>query len=159
MAVLGRSQFGFKLRNHFATTVAHLLPSCITAVAFVFSLFTFPLSMRLYNNAAQIFGAKEVLRRRLEILEGKIVYTTRGMCSIYRASRVSVFFLKKVFARRRLCRRLCRKWNNKKSLWVAIGGGKHTILSKSAAKVVYQAAKTCQYVKKNALFLRKSAFF
>ena len=29
----------------------------------------------------------------------------------------------------------------------------------SAAKVLYQTAKTCQYVKKNALFLRKSAFF
>ena len=29
----------------------------------------------------------------------------------------------------------------------------------SAAKVLYQTAKTCQYAKKNALFLRKSAFF
>ena len=29
----------------------------------------------------------------------------------------------------------------------------------SAAKVLYQTAKTCQYVKKNALFLWKSAFF
>ena len=28
----------------------------------------------------------------------------------------------------------------------------------SAAKVLYQTAKTCQYVKKNALFLWKSAF-
>ena len=29
----------------------------------------------------------------------------------------------------------------------------------SAAKVLYQTAKTCQYAKKNALFLWKSAFF
>ena len=45
-----------------------------------------------YNNAAKIFGAEGVLRRRLKNLEGKMVYTTRGMCSIYRASHVSVFF-------------------------------------------------------------------
>ena len=36
---------------------------------------------------------------------------------------------------------------------------KHTGFPKSAAKVVWQTAKTCQYVEKNALFLRKSAFF
>ena len=36
---------------------------------------------------------------------------------------------------------------------------KHTVFVKSGAKVVCQTAKTCQYVKKNALFLRKSAFF
>ena len=35
----------------------------------------------------------------------------------------------------------------------------HTILLKSAAKVVCQTAKTCQFVKKNVLFLRKSVFF
>jgi len=93
------SQVDCGLHDHFATIVAHLLPSCITAVAFVFSLFTFPLSMRLYNNAAKIFGAERVLRRRLENLEGKMVYTTHGKCSIYRASRVSVFFLKKVSSR------------------------------------------------------------
>ena len=38
---------------------------------------------RLYNSAAKIFGAEGVLRRRLEILEDKMVYTTRGKCSIY----------------------------------------------------------------------------
>ena len=36
---------------------------------------------------------------------------------------------------------------------------KHTGFMKSGAKVVYQTAKTCQYVKKNALFCEKSAFF
>ena len=36
---------------------------------------------------------------------------------------------------------------------------KHTGFVNSGAKVVRQTAKTCQYVKKNALFLRKSAFF
>ena len=46
----------------------------------------------LYNNAAKIFGTDVVLCRRLENVEGKMVYTTRGMCSIYRASHVSVFF-------------------------------------------------------------------
>ncbi len=33
------------------------------------------------------------------------------------------------------------------------------LFSKSGAKVVCQTAKTCQFVKKNALFLRKSTFF
>ena len=47
-----------------------------------------------------------VLCRKLENVEGKMVYTTRGKCSVYSASRVSVFFLKKVFE----CRRLCRKF-------------------------------------------------
>ena len=51
--------------------------------------------MCLYNNAAKIFGAEGVLRRRFENLESKMVYTTCGKCSIYYASRVSVFFLKK----------------------------------------------------------------
>ena len=36
----------------------------------------------LYNNATKIFGTEGVLRRRLEILDGKMVYTTRGKCSI-----------------------------------------------------------------------------
>ena len=34
-----------------------------------------------------------------------------------------------------------------------------SIFPKSAAKVVWQTAKTCQYVEKNAFFLQKSAFF
>ena len=37
--------------------------------------------------------------RRFENLENKMVYTTRGKCSIYGASSVSVFFLKKVSSR------------------------------------------------------------
>ena len=37
------------------------------------------------------------LCQRLEILESETIYTTRGKCSVYYASRVSVFFLKKVF--------------------------------------------------------------
>ena len=53
----------------------------------------------LYNNATKIFGTEGVLRRRFENLEGKMVYTTRAKCSIYRASRVGVFFLKKVSSR------------------------------------------------------------
>ena len=40
-----------------------------------------------------------LLCRRFENLENKMVYTTRGKCSIYRASSVSVFFLKKVSSR------------------------------------------------------------
>ena len=51
--------------------------------------------MRLYNNAAKIFGAERVLRRRLENLKGKMIYTTRGKYSIYKTSRVGVFFWKK----------------------------------------------------------------
>ena len=45
VAVLGRSfnhsQVDCGLRDHFATTVAHLSPSCITAVALCFHLFVF----------------------------------------------------------------------------------------------------------------------
>ena len=52
------------------------------------------LHFRLYNNAAKIFGAEGVLCRRLEILEGKMVYTTRWKYSIYKTSRVGVFFEK-----------------------------------------------------------------
>ena len=48
--------------------------------------------MRFYNNAAKIFGAEGVLCRRLKIVEGKMVYTTRGKYSIYMTSRVGVFF-------------------------------------------------------------------
>ena len=59
--------------------------------------------MRLYNNAAKIFGTEGVLRRRFEHLEGKMVYTTRGKCSIYWTSRVGVFFLKKVSSRAEGC--------------------------------------------------------
>ena len=53
----------------------------------------------LYNNDAKIFGAEGVLCRRFENLENKMAYTTRGKCSIYRDSSVSVFFLKKVSSR------------------------------------------------------------
>ena len=53
----------------------------------------------LYNNAAKIFGAEGVLCRRLENLESEMVYITRGKCNVYYASRVSVFFLKKVSSR------------------------------------------------------------
>ena len=35
-----------------------------------------------------------ILCRRLENLESEMVYITRGKCSIYRASRVRVFFEK-----------------------------------------------------------------
>ena len=55
--------------------------------------------MRLYNNAVKIFGVEVVLCRRLEHLDGKMVYTTRGKCSVYWTSRVGVFFLKKVSSR------------------------------------------------------------
>ena len=72
-----------KFPTGFGTTIGDLWDICGLSVAFL---------MRLYNSAAKIFGAEGVLRRRLENLEGKMVYTTRGMCSIYRASHVSVFF-------------------------------------------------------------------
>ena len=64
--------------------------------------------MRFYNNAAKIFGAEGVLRRRLEILESIMVYITRGSSCITDASAWVYFFEKSIFARR-LCRRLCRK--------------------------------------------------
>ena len=39
--LLDCSQVARRLRDHFATTVAHLSPSCITAVALCFHLFVF----------------------------------------------------------------------------------------------------------------------
>ena len=70
----------YKFRDHHRRSVGHLL---------AFGGF---LQTRLYNNAAKIFGIIVVLCRRLEILEGKMVYTTRGKYSIYKTSRVGVFF-------------------------------------------------------------------
>ena len=40
-----------------------------------------------------------VLCRRIEKLDGKVVYTTRGKSCVYRASRVGEFFCKKVSSR------------------------------------------------------------
>ena len=55
----------------------------------------------LYNNAAKIFGAEVVLCRRLEKLEGKMVYITRGSICITRVS-AWVCFLKKKFLRAKI---------------------------------------------------------
>ena len=41
VAVLGRSQVDCGLRDHFATTVAYLLPSCITTVPSLFIIILF----------------------------------------------------------------------------------------------------------------------
>ena len=60
-------------------------------MAFVFQ------HLRLYNNAAKIFGTEGVLRRRFAVLEDKMVYTKRGKCSIYWLSRVGVFFFENSF--------------------------------------------------------------
>ena len=62
-----------KFPTGFGTTIGDLWEICGLSVAFL---------MRLYNNAAKIFGAEGVLRRRLENLEGKMVYTTRGSICI-----------------------------------------------------------------------------
>ena len=56
----------------------------------------------LYNSAAKIFGAEGVLRRRLEILEGKMVYTTRGSICITRVS-ARMYFFEKKFSRAEGC--------------------------------------------------------
>ena len=62
--------------------------------------------MRLYNSAAKIFGAEGVLRRRLEILEGKMVYTTRGSICITRVS-ARMYFFEKKFSRAEGCAESC----------------------------------------------------
>ena len=96
-------QITLKFPTGYATTSRPLLHIYVIVVANLWLLcFKY---LYLYNNAAKIFGAERVLCRRFENLENKMVYTTRGKCSVYYASRVSVFFLKKVF----VCRRLCRK--------------------------------------------------
>ena len=51
-------------------------------LVFRFSIFSFPILMRLYNNAAKIFGAKGALCRRLENLESEMGHTTRGSICI-----------------------------------------------------------------------------
>ena len=79
-------------------------------VGFPFSLFSF--CSCLYNNAAKIFGAGGVLRRRLEKLEGKVIYTTRGKSCVYRASRVGVFFEKKVSSREDCAEELSVNYNS-----------------------------------------------
>ena len=67
----------------FVTTIGDLWNFGGLSVAFL---------MRLYNSAAKIFGVEGGLRRRLENLESEMVYTTRGKYSIYKTSRVGVFF-------------------------------------------------------------------
>ena len=52
--------------------------------------------MRFYNNAAKIFGAEGVLCRRLENVEGKMVYIIRRSICITRAS-AWVYFFEKSF--------------------------------------------------------------
>ena len=58
--------------------------------------------MHLYNNATKIFGAEGILRRRLEILEGEMVYTIRRSICITRAS-AWVYFFEKKFSRAEDC--------------------------------------------------------
>ena len=101
--LLGCSQVGYRLRDHFASTVAHLSPSCALSVAIVCQMFmplyiivmpylrhfsSFVPKNRNAINRSSPLG--EI--RRFENLENKMVYTTRGKCSVYYASRVSVFF-------------------------------------------------------------------
>ena len=90
------------LRDHFATTVAHLLPKCALSVSFSFKY------LCLYNNCVKIFGVEGVLRRRFAVLEHEMVYTIRGNICITRTS-AWVFFFEKSFFTRRLCRKLCRR--------------------------------------------------
>ena len=59
----------------------------------------------LYNNASKIFGIVGVLYRRLENLERKGGRYSMRKWLYYNHFRMSVFLLKKVFARRRLCRK------------------------------------------------------
>ena len=56
--LLSRFQVTCGLGDHFATTVAHLLPKCVLSVAFSFKY------LCLYNNAAKIFGTEGVVCRR-----------------------------------------------------------------------------------------------
>ena len=46
------------------------------------------------SNRSRIFDVLVILCRRLENVERKVVYTIRGKCSVYYASRVRCFFEK-----------------------------------------------------------------
>ena len=58
--------------------------------------------IHLYNNPTKIFGAEGVLRRRLEILEGEMVYTIRRNICITRLP-AWVYFFEKKFSRAEDC--------------------------------------------------------
>ena len=88
---------GVKFPAGFGSTIGDLWEICGLSVAFL---------MRLYNSAAKIFGAEGVLRRRLEILEGKMVYTTRGSICITRVS-ARMYFFEKKFSRAEGCAEDC----------------------------------------------------
>ena len=118
---------GVKFLASFGSTIGDLWDICGLSIP------------RLYNNAAKIFGAEDVLCRRLENLEGKMVYTTRGKCSVYYASRVSVFFLKKVL----VCRKLCRKFNNLFQVDCGLGDHFATTVAHLWASCVLSVAIVC----------------
>ena len=101
--LLDRSQVACGLRDHFATTVSYLWASCALSVAIVYLVF-----IPLYIIVMPYLWYFCFLCRQLETLERTMVYIARGKCSVYYASRVSVFFLKKVF----VCRKLCRRYSN-----------------------------------------------
>ena len=65
-------------------------------MAFVFQ------HLRLYKNAAKIFGAEGVLCRKLEFFEWKVVYEACGSCYVISTS-AWVYFFEKKFSRAESC--------------------------------------------------------
>ena len=63
---------------------------------FLVCTFHFRFLMRLYNNAAKIFGTERVLYRRLEIYEWKVTYKACGSCYVISTS-AWVYFFEKSF--------------------------------------------------------------
>ena len=62
--------------------------------------------MRFYNNAAKIFGAEDVLCRRLEIFEWKVVYEACGSCYVISTS-AWVYFFEKSFRVPKVVPKIC----------------------------------------------------
>ena len=58
VAVLGRAQVDCRLHDHFASTVAYLLPKCALSMAFPFSLF----HLSTFDTSLYIIGVQNTQR-------------------------------------------------------------------------------------------------
>ena len=105
--LLGCSQVDCGLRDHFATTVAYLWASCALSVAVVCQMF-----MPLYIIVVLNLRRFSVFAPKIGDFERKIGANDMRKWLDYNHFRMGVFFLKKLFVCRRLCRRFCFAYRN-----------------------------------------------
>ena len=99
--LLDCSQVACGLRDHFAITVAYLWASCALSVAVVCQMF-----MPLYIIVVLNLRRFSVFAPKIGDFERKIGANDMRKWLYYNHFRMGVFFLKKLF----VCRRLCRKY-------------------------------------------------